>query len=162
MANKSIFETLTQYRMKIEKDGKSVVNVPTIFALPGLLVAPKLSIAGLVAAPLLGLKVHLENEDGKTVNVEDAVRKAADAVRETVDTAAKTIKEEMDKAWENVSADDLEEDVKEAPEETAEDGTAESSEADDASVQDIVDELEANEKNDVPTIEVKPNDSAKA
>ena len=157
MANRNFFEALTQYRLKVVKDGKTVVNVPTIFALPGLLMAPKLSIAGLVAAPLLGLKVHLENEDGKTVNVEDAVRKAADAVRESVDTAAKTIKEEMDKAF---STDDLKEDAEEAAEETAEKDTAESSEADDASVQDIVDELEAHEENDVPTIEVKSNDSA--
>ena len=160
MANKNFFEALTQYRLKVEKDGKPVVNVPTVFALPGLLVAPKLSIAGLVAALLLGLKVHLENEDGKTVNVEDAVKKAADAVRESVDTAAKTIKEEMDKAWETVSTDDPKEDAEETVEETAEKDAAESSEADDASLQDIVDELKAHEENDVPTIEVKPDESA--
>ena len=124
---KSFFETLTQYRLKVEKDGKSVVDVPSIFALPGLLVAPKLSIAGLVAAPLLGMKVHLENEDGKEVDIEGAVRKAADAVKES----AKTIKEEMDKAWDELSADD--------PEET----TEESKTAQD----------------DAHTIEVKPDDS---
>ena len=134
MANKSFLESLTQYRLKVEKDGKSVVDVPSIFALPGLLLAPKLSIAGLVAAPLLGLKVHLENEDGK----------AAEAVKETVSTATKTIKEEVDKAWESVSADDPEPNDESADE--SEDG------------QDIA---ENQEENDVPTIEVKSEDSAK-
>ena len=37
MANKSFFEALTQYRLKVEKDGKDVLNVPGIFALPGML-----------------------------------------------------------------------------------------------------------------------------
>jgi len=144
MANRNLFESLTQYRLKVEKDGKPVVDVPSILALPGLLAAPKLSIAGLVAAPLLGLKVHLENEDGEDVDVEGAVRKAAEAVKETVSTATKTIKEEVDKAWESVSADDPEPNDESADE--SEDG------------QDIA---ENQEENDVPTIEVKSEDSAK-
>ena len=139
---------MTQYRLKVEKDGKSVVNVPGIFALPGLLMAPKLSIVGLFAAPLLGMKVRLENEDGKDVDVEGAVRKAAEAVKETVTTATKSIKEEMDKAWEAISADDPEADCPETAEE-------------DGSVQETADEPEKHEDQDPPTIEVKPDDSAK-
>ena len=73
MPNKNFVETLTRYRLKVEKDGEAVVNMPGIFALPGLLMAPKLSIAGIIAAPLLGLEVHLENEDSKAVSVGDAV-----------------------------------------------------------------------------------------
>ena len=109
MAEKNIFDTLTQYRLKVEKDGKSVVDVPGILALPGLLAFPKLSIAGMIAAPVLGMKVRLEGGDGKPVDVEGAVRKAAETVKETAAAAAKTVKEEMDKAWEAVSADDPEE-----------------------------------------------------
>ena len=146
MANKNFFESLTQYRLKVEKDGKPVVNVPTVFALPGLLIAPKLSIAGLVAAPLLGLKVHLENEEGKAVDVEDAVRKAAEAVKESVTTATKTIKEEVDKAWEAVSADDPEEPEGDVTEDTMEQ---------------IAEDLKEHEEDGIPTIEVKPEDSDK-
>ena len=50
MANKNFFETLTQYRLKVEKDGENILNVPGLFALPGLLIAPKLSLTGLIAA----------------------------------------------------------------------------------------------------------------
>ena len=145
MANKSFLESLTQYRLRVERDGKSVVNVPSIFALPGLLMAPRLSITGLVAAPLLGFKVHLENEDGKEVDVEGAVRKAAETVKETVTTASRTIKEEIDKAWEAVSVDDPE-----PNDESADEG------------EEAQEDAENQEENDVPTIEVKPEDSTKA
>jgi hypothetical protein len=157
MANKSFFETLTQYRLRVEKDGKDVVNVSSLFALPGLLMAPKLSLTGLIAAPLLGLRVHLESEDGETVDMEDAVRKATDAVKESVVSTGRTIKEQVDKAWEAVSSDYPEEEALENEEENAE-----SPEAKDVSNEDIVEELKAHEEEDVPTIEVKSDDSDKA
>ncbi len=144
MENKSFIEKLTQYRLKVEKNGKSVVDMPGIFALPGMFIAPKLSIAGLIAAPVLGFKVHLENEDGEAVDVEGAVRKAAEAVKDSVTTATKTIKEEMDKAWEAVSADDPEENaVEEAMEQ-------------------IEEELKTQEEDGTPVIEVKPDEDSEA
>ena len=135
MANKNIFETLTSYRLKVEKDGKNLVDVPSILALPGMLIAPKLSLAGLVAAPLLGMKVHLEDEKGQDVDVEGAVRGAVKTVKETAETAARTIQEEISKAWEEASAADPEtEDVPENPEsgEGAETESAEGAEAEGA------------------------------
>ena len=157
MANRNFFETLTQYRLRVEKDGKDVVNVSSLFALPGLLIAPKLSLAGLIAAPLLGLRVHLESEDGEHVDVEEAVRKAAGAVKESVASTTRTIREQMDKAWEAVSSDYPEENVTEDAAKNAE-----SPEAEDVSNEDIVEDLKAHEEDDVPTIEVKPDDSGKA
>ena len=144
MENKSFIEKLTQYRLKVEKDGKSVVDMPGIFALPGMFIAPKLSIAGLIAAPVLGFKVHLENEDGEAVDVEGAVRKAAEAVKDSVTTATKTIKEEMDKAWEAVSADDLEEKAAEE------------------AMEQIEEELKTQEEDGTPVIEVKPDEDSDA
>ncbi len=168
MANKSFFETLTQYRLKVEKDGKSVVDIPGLFALPGLLAAPRLSIAGLVAAPLLGLNVRLENEDGETVDVGGAVRKAAETVRDTAATAAKTVQEEISKAWEDVTADDPEEEAEDVSGEASEDVTKEAAEevaeepAENLSNKEIVEELKAQEESDVPVIKVNPEDSTKA
>ena len=104
----SFINELTSYRVKVEKDGKEIVNVPGILALPGALIAPKMSIVGTVAASLLGCSIHLENETGKTVDVGKEIRKAADAVADTAKTAAKTIKEEIDKAWNDLSTDDSE------------------------------------------------------
>ena len=106
---KNFIDELFGYRVKVEKDGKEIVNVPGILALPGALIAPKASIIGTVAASLLGCSVHLESEDGKTIDVGKKVQEAAETVADTAKTAVKTIKEEMDKAWESVSADDPEE-----------------------------------------------------
>jgi len=154
MENKSILETLAQCRLKVEKDGKSIVDVPGLLALPGLLVAPKLSLTGLVAAPLLGCQVHLEGEDGKAVDVEGTVRNAAETVANTAGRAARTIREEVEKAWEAMSADDPAEEPEagEDAEETKEEET----------VQDIVEDLEKQAEGEIPTIHVvNPDDSTR-
>ena len=105
---KSIIDELTAYRLKVARDGKEIVNVPGILALPGVLVAPKISIIGTIAASLLGCDIHLENENGKSVNIGKAVKDAAETVADKATAAAKTVKEEFDKAWDELSADDPE------------------------------------------------------
>jgi len=139
---KSFIDELTGYRVKVEKDGKEIVNVPGILALPGLLVAPKVSIIGMVAAPLLGCSVHLENENGKEVDIGKAVKDAANTVVDTATTAAKTVKEEIEKAWEKLSADDPE-------------GCPEGQENEDEPAD------QENTEDEIPTINVNPDDSDK-
>ena len=104
----SFIDELTSYRVKVEKDGKEIFNVPGILALPGALIAPKASIIGTVAASLLGCDIHLENEAGKKVNVSKAVKDAADTVADTAKTVAKSVRDEVNKAWDELSADDPE------------------------------------------------------
>ncbi len=106
---KNFFDELAGYRIKVEKDGKEVVNVPGILALPGLLVAPKMSVIGMIAAPLLGCSVHVENADGAKVDVGKKVQEAADTIVDSAKKTARTIEKEINKAWESVSADDPEE-----------------------------------------------------
>lgn len=106
---KNFFDELAGYRVKVEKDGKEVVNVPGILALPGLLVAPKMSVIGMIAAPLLGCSVHVENADGEKVDVGKKVQEAADTIVDSAKKTARTIEKEINKAWESVSADDPEE-----------------------------------------------------
>ena len=137
---KSFFEELTGYRVKVERDGKEIVNVPGILALPIALAAPKASIIGTIAAPLLGCNIHLENGDGKEVDVGKAVKDAADTVADKAKTAAKTVREEIEKAWDDLSADD--------PEECPE-GKENEDEPDD----------QEKAEEDVPTIKVNPEDS---
>ncbi len=137
---KSIIDELTAYRLKVARDGREIVNVPGILALPGVLIAPKISIIGTVAASLLGCDIHLENENGKKVDIAKAVKDAAETVADTATTAAKTVREEFEKAWDELSADDPEgcplgEENEEEP--SDENSTGE----------------------DVPNIQVKPDDS---
>ena len=105
---KNMIDELTAYRLKVARDGKEIVNIPGILALPGVLVAPKISIIGTVAASLLGCDIHLENENGKNIDIARAVKDAAETVADTAATAAKTVKEEFEKAWDDLSADDPE------------------------------------------------------
>ena len=139
---KSFLEELTSYRVKVEKEGKEIVNVPGIIALPVALLAPKASIIGAIAAPLLGCNIHLENGDGKEIDVGKTVKEAADTVMDTAATAARSMKEEIEKAWDALSADDPEgcpEGEENAEEEKAPEQPA--------------------PKEEVPTIHVNPEDS---
>ena len=137
---KSFMDELTGYRVKIDRDGKDLLNVPGILALPAALIAPKASILGTIAASLLGCSIHLEGSDGKEVDVGEKVRKTAETVAETAGNVAKTVREEVEKAWESVSADYPEE----CPvgEENEENGEI--------------------PEDEIPTVEVKPEDPEKA
>ena len=147
MENKSIFQELTEYRVKIERNGKEIANIPGILCLPGLLVAPKMGIAGLIAAPLLGCSIHLENEGGQEADIEKAVRKAAETVMETANTAAKTVREEFEKAWKEISAE----------EETDTGETEDTSGQEEAAGEDPTEEPRKEE--DIPVIHADPDDS---
>ena len=153
MENRNILQELTGYRLKVEREGKSVIDVPGILCLPGLLAAPRLGIAGMIAAPLLGYNVHLENGSGKPVDIESAVRKAAEKVMDTAGTAARTIREEIDHAWQAVSADDPESEESEEPE--AADETPDQA---DPSGQESAGEAGDPEGDGIPTIHVNPDD----
>ncbi len=135
---KNVMDELTAYRLKVAKDGKEIVNVPGILALPGVLVAPKMSIIGTVAASLLGCDIHLENGNGKNVDIGKAVKDAAETVADT----AKTVGKEIGKAWDELSADDPEE----CP--FGEENEEEPADRDGAEVEN-------------PTIQVRPDDSEK-
>ena len=139
---KNMIDELTAYCLKVERGGKEIVNVPGILALPGVLAAPKMSIIGTIAASLLGCDIHLESEDGKKVDIGKTVKEAAETVVDTAATAAKTVREEIGKAWDELSADDPEECPlgKENEEEPADQNSAE---------------------DDIPTIQVNPEDSEK-
>ncbi len=132
---KSFIEELTGYRVKVQKDGKEVLNVPGILAFPILLAAPKAGILGMAAAPLLGCSIHLENETGRDVDIGKAVKNAAD----NLENAARSVKETIEKAWDELSADDPEGCPFGMENEDEPDGEK--------------------PEEDIPTIEVKPDDT---
>ena len=152
----SFIDELTSYRVKVERNGKEIVNVPGILALPGALIAPKASIIGTVAASLLGCSIHLENEKGETVDVGKAMKDAADTVGDTAKTAVKTVREEIEKAWENVSAEDPE--GCPAGKENEDDETASDETTVENSAEEIAEDPQKNEADDIPTINAEnPN-----
>ena len=145
---KNILDELTAYRVKVERDGKEVVNVPGLLALPCLLAAPKMSIIGIVAAPLLGCSIRVENGNGKEVDVRKTVQETAESIVDTAKKTARTIEEEINKVWESVSADDFDEEA----------DTAEEPEAGEEPEAEEEPETDEEETGDIPTIRVKPDD----
>ncbi len=110
---RNFIDDLAGYRVKVEREGKEVVNIPGILALPGLLVAPKMSLVGMIAAPLLGCSVRVENtkkeaEAARRAEAEKKAQDAADAILDMAKKTVRTIEKEFSKAWESVSADDPE------------------------------------------------------
>ena len=103
---KSFLDELFGYRVKVERDGKEVVNIPGILALPGLLIAPKMSIFGMVAAPLLGCKIRVENEDGSEVDMGRKVQEAAETVEPEAEEATETAEPETEEATESAEPED--------------------------------------------------------
>ena len=149
---KNFFDELTGYRVKVERDGKEIVNVPGILALPAALVAPSASIIGTVAASLLGCSIHLENADGKGIDVSKAVSDAADSVK----TVAKTVQEEVEKAWNELSADDPE--GCPVGEENEPDGTASDEDPAENTAEEIAEDPEKHDADDIPTIHAENPD----
>jgi hypothetical protein len=110
---RNFIDDLAGYRVKVEREGKEVVNIPGILALPGVLVAPKMSLVGMIAAPLLGCSVRVENakkeaEAAKRAEAEKKAQDAAEAILDMAKKTVRTIEKEFSKAWESVSADDPE------------------------------------------------------
>ena len=110
---RNLIDDLAGYRVKVEREGKEVVNIHGILALPGVLVAPKMSLVGMIAAPLLGCSVRVENakkeaEAARRAEAEKKAQDAADAILDMAKKTVRTIEKEFSKAWESVSADDPE------------------------------------------------------
>ena len=164
---KNIIEELISYRVKVEKDGKEIVNIPSIIAIPGALIAPKVSIVGTVAASLLGCNIHVENDKGTKVDVSERTRKATDTLADT----AKTVKEEIDKAWDTISSDDPEErpvanDPEGSPVANDPEGSSvgEQKAAGEEPVAENIKEIvkDLKKQDNIPTIQVNPENSTEA
>ena len=109
MENKSskalgLFQKLCSCRLRIDRNGKTVVNWSSLFSLACLILAPHMSIAGIILSLILGYHINLETdeEDGE---LEERVRKAADTVKKTAAAAARTVRDEVEKARVNREPD---------------------------------------------------------
>ena len=95
--SKNILQKLYDFRVKVDRKGKPVVNVSSIFAAACLIFAPHMTIAGIVLSLILGYQIRVENEDGDG-QIEEQIRKAAMNVKNGVTGAAKSIQKEFNRA----------------------------------------------------------------
>ena len=92
----NIFQKLYSYRLKIDKKGKTILNWSSLFGLACLILAPHMSIAGIVLSLILGYHISLET-DQDDEELEQRVRQAADTVKKTAAAVTKTIRDEVAK-----------------------------------------------------------------
>ena len=96
----NVLQKMYHYRLRIDrKDGKAILNWSSLFSLACLILAPHMTIAGIILSLILGYHINLETdlEDQENRDFEQRVRQAADTVRKTASAAAQTIRSEIDK-----------------------------------------------------------------
>ena len=93
---KNFLQKMYNFRVKVDRKGKPIVNVSSIFGLACLLFAPHMTIAGVVLSLVLGYQIHFESEDDNG-EIEERIRKAAENVRTGVTGAAKSIQKEINR-----------------------------------------------------------------
>ena len=95
---KNFLQKMYHFRVKVDKQGKPIVNVSSIFGLACLIFAPHMTIVGVIASLLLGYQIHFESEDMDDKELEERFRKAAQNVKNGAVNAAKSIQTEINKA----------------------------------------------------------------
>ena len=95
---KNIFQKMYHFRVKVDKQGKPIVNVSSLFGLACLLFAPHMTLVGVIASLVLGYSIHFETEDMDDKELEERFRKAAQNVKTGAMNAAKSIQNEINKA----------------------------------------------------------------
>ena len=95
---KNFLQKMYRFRVKVDKQGKSIINVSSIFGLFALIFAPHVTIIGTVAALLMGYQFRFESEDMDDKELEERIRKAAMNVKSGAASAVKSIQTEISKA----------------------------------------------------------------
>ncbi len=138
---KSIFQRLYNYRLKIDRNGKPILNFSSLFSLACLIFAPHMTIAGIILSLVLGYHISLETEQDDE-SLEQTLRQAADTVRKTASAAARTIQEEVEKAKRNSKANPSAESTAEPAEKQMVNTSETRAEENAAKAQEIVMDLE--------------------
>ncbi len=93
-----ILKKIYHFRMKVDKQGKPIINVSAAFGLVCLVFAPKLTAASVILSLILGYQYRFESEDMEDPEVKARIRKAADNVKNGATAAVRSIQEEIGKA----------------------------------------------------------------
>ena len=109
----NFLQKLYDFRVKVDRKGKPIVNVSSIFGAACLIFAPHMTVIGLAAAFILGYRIHFESENDD-VQLEEQLRKAADNIKSGAVNAAKSIQKEIDRAKANNTAPAAENRVQQA------------------------------------------------
>ena len=88
-------------RVIIERNGKTLINIPLTVGVVGVIIGPMLTLVGLSAAVLSKAKIKIANEDGDTViELGEFSEEKFNTIKDMVSGKAKDIKGAIDKSKE--------------------------------------------------------------
>lgn len=91
-------------KIMIERNGKTVLNIPLTVGVVGVIIGPMLTLFGLSAAVLSKCKIKIANEEGDTViDLGEFSEEKFNTIKEMVSTKAKDVKNVIDKNKEKES-----------------------------------------------------------
>ena len=103
----SIFSFLYCNRVKVNKGSTPILNLSLLFSVLGLLTAPWLVVAGVIAALALGYKFAFErNAVGFSKDFDQVVKGAASNVRTVMDSVTDRVEDVVDDVKDRFDGDD--------------------------------------------------------
>ena len=93
---RNFLQKMFNFRFKVDRKGKPIINVSSIFGLACLIFAPHMTIAGIILSLVLGYQIRFESEDDDG-EIEARIRKAAENVKSGVSGAARSIQKEINR-----------------------------------------------------------------
>lgn len=109
---KELFAKSNRVRVVVEKEGKTIMNIPFTVGVLGIAMMPLLTILGLSAAVLSKYRIKIQNEaDGETVDLGELNEEKATVLKDMFINTAKDLKETVVKKKEEKDDKDITDDL---------------------------------------------------
>ncbi len=109
---KELFDKSNRVRVIVEKEGKTIMNIPFTVGVLGIAIMPLLTILGLSAAVLSKYRIKIQNEaDGETVDLGELNEEKAVVLKDMFVNTAKDLKETVVKKKEEKDDKDITDDL---------------------------------------------------
>lgn len=109
---KELFDKSNRVRVIVEKEGKTIMNIPFTVGVLGIAMMPLITILGLSAAVLSKYRIKIQNEaDGETVDLGELNEEKAVVLKDMFVNTAKDLKETVVKKKEDKDDKDITDDL---------------------------------------------------
>lgn len=109
---KELFDKSNRVRVIVEKEGKTIMNIPVTVGVLGIAIMPLITLLGLSAAVLSKYRIKIQNEaDGETVDLGELNEEKAVVLKDMFVNTAKDLKETVVKKKEEKDDKDITDDL---------------------------------------------------
>lgn len=109
---KELFDKSNRVRVIVEKEGKTIMNIPFTVGVLGVAIMPLITLLGLSAAVLSKYRIKIQNEaDGETVDLGELNEEKAVVLKDMFVNTAKDLKETVVKKKEEKDDKDITDDL---------------------------------------------------